>query len=242
MGKKAKTRPGPTQRLINAITGGNKKFLSWVHHGLDEVPFGKVYPFLNLDELIIIAGVSWRARDSKKEKELHQTLGYRDLAESFVDVLEASKKRFYEQFGLDEIRDRIPEELVKKYEKLNSYECDLKDRLSQVSEEDAEALNQALKCQTLRHVFEDQYFAISQSVRQAYCLGDEAEVDPARLKIMRFQIGNKRDRADEKVVRDYVREINRIINGYPQELYVPSEADVLVEANGQKLFFNYSNI
>lgn len=229
------TRPKPTRELICAITGGNKTYLSWVHHGLYETPLGAIYPFLNLDELIVFAGVSWRARDCDREQKLNGKIACERLPDYFNEVVSASRNRFYQKFGMsiDDIPGRIPIHMEPRYDALNPFKGDLKERLEHVGEREAIALKEALLKQTLIHVFEDQYFAIKRQIRRAYDIGSDVDVDPERLKIMGFQICRKRKRTDEKIVQAYVNEINRIIGNYPRESYDPQ-----VFPRVQKLLFS----
>ncbi|MBN2141855.1 hypothetical protein JW711_00855 [Candidatus Woesearchaeota archaeon] len=83
---KTKTRPKPTGTQIAGLCGGDPSDyadgrmsvctkLEYLHHGLVEVPFLYVYPYLNLDELAAFVAGSWKMRFSDLE-------GYRERISS----------------------------------------------------------------------------------------------------------------------------------------------------------------
>ena len=184
-------RAKPTKDIIWNATGGNYNLLKHVHHGLNECPLKEVYPFLNLDELIVFASESWPARNIKELNE--QFIQESDIYSIFDEF---NQKGFKRLKGLQSKSTQFKEEYIK----YNPYGRNLKQRLSNVCEEEIGIIKDQLKGKTKQYIAEEEYYHMKglQQNMQEYTF-------------MRFLASGKNRKTSAK---KYAGEISRMLRDY----------------------------
>jgi len=183
MAKKQSERIMPTSELIFDLCGGdgyNPQYLDFVYRGLHELnsskdAIGRLYQYLNLDELLVFARDSWltRARNSldykidpKFELETKQKSIYEIVSDTFKEDSFQHIDGFYngivkKGFGYFAKRKLVSEKNERKYQRLNPYEPKtLEARLNLFENEEPKACNEIkelLSKPVMEYVFECQY-------------------------------------------------------------------------------------
>ena len=183
MAKKELERIKPTNKLIFDLCGGqghNSQYLDFVYRGLHELnsasnSIGKLYQYLNLDELLVFARDSWltRARNSldyksdptfeleTKQKSIYEIVSNTFKEDSFQYIDGFYNGMVKKGFGYFAKRRLISEKNEQKYQKLNPYEPKtLEDRLNLFEKEDPKSCNEIkelLSKPVMKYVFECQY-------------------------------------------------------------------------------------
>ena len=191
-------RAKPTKEIIWNATGGNYNLLKHLHHGLHECPLNGVYPFLNLDELIVFASESWETRN--KEELNEQFIQESDIYSIFNEF---NQKGFKKLNGLQSKSTKFKAEYIK----YNPYGRNLKQRLLSVCEEEIEITKDQLKGKTKQYIAEKEYYRMK-GLRQ----------NMQEYTFMRFLASEKNRNTSAK---KYSGEISKMLRDY-STIIIPS--------------------
>lgn len=231
MAKKDSERIGLTNELIFDLCGGdghNSQYLDFVYRGLHELnskngAIGRLYQYLNLDELLVFARDSWlmRARNSlehkidpKFELETKQKSIYEILSDTFKEDSFQHIDGFYNGivktgFGYFAKRRLISEKNERKYQRFNPYQPEtLEARLNLFESEEPKACNEIkelLSKPVMEYVFECQY----QNAKMARCGSNQG------ISIYSFQPVYPNKEVNSK---NFANQIRKYISSYPKEI------------------------
>lgn len=187
-------RPKPTKQLMSELCGDNQGLISGVHHGLYETPsLSRVYPNLNLDELVAFTASSWGSRS----KNTFYDSNLMSVYELFCEV-------FAIGFPWLNKHKHISPTLRQKYEALNPFKVNLKKRLERVDPKAISLLRRELQAKVNEYVFDCQYTQRKQL----------RDGDNHKLIVMNFQNAYPKS---GRIVPAYASEVVRIISSYPSE-------------------------
>lgn len=191
-------RAKPTKEIIWNATGGNYNLLKQFHHGLYECPLKEVYPFLNLDELIVFASESWGSRNKGELNE--QFIQESDIYSIFNEFNQKGFKK------LKEIQSKSTK-FKAEYIKYNPYGRNLKQRLLNVPKKEIEMIKDKLKCKTKQYIAEEDY-DLMKALHQ----------NMLEYTFMRFLVSEKNR---NKSAKKYVTEISRMLRNYSTTIAPP---------------------
>jgi|SRR3989338_7151907 len=201
------TRPIPTNQIIAGLVGNDQRLAEAMHHGLAEIPFQDIYPFLDFDELLAFAAASWelRSRNSKLFNKNGDIYGM--FNETYKNPL-FPYKNIWQWLNH---RQRIDPKQKEKYDRLNPFQGEnLKERVQQIPSEEIERLHEKLQEATYDWIFECQY-----QDRKRMRDGNNTQI-----RIMNFQ--NVYPKAG-RIIPAYVKEITIILRSYPTEVRLPEK-------------------
>ncbi len=190
-------RPIPTKQLLIELSGNDKTLIASMHHGLYELSLKDFYSNLDLEELLVFAASSWKARE-KDFNAFSYSIKNLDVYELFDKVFDIGYK------WLNKYKN-ISEELDNKYNKLNPFNGkNLRSRLEEIDKDKAGLLKDRLGETVNEYVFEIQYYERKMQRGE----------DNYKLEIMNFfgKYPNKK-----LIVPGFASEIARIISGYPRD-------------------------
>lgn len=214
------TRPVPTQQLLLERCGEDQGLLGSIHHGLYEASLSRLYPHLDLDEVLAFAAASWLLRNYPgSTMYLDPELGVYELfrktfnTELYVDGVRTSRN-YQNVFQWLHSYRNMPSELKSKHEKHNPFGGkNLRARLERSNPEAVQKLRFQLQEDPNKYIFEGQH-------------DDEKrrrDGDGHKLVVMAFQpVFPKRG----VIVPAYAAEVVRTLKSYPRE-FTPLAAQQL---------------
>ena len=214
-------RPKPAVILMYVCgTEVSSSLIESTHHGLYETAsLRRVYPYLNLDELIAFAAASWEIRKT----ELDSFKAVLDQAESAYDIFQYVYSRpICREFGKEKAeyadvfewmkknKTPIPARLKQRHEQLNPFkEKDLSKRLAKVSGGTVEILARELQETVNEYAYRFEYF------------GKLIERGDNKLVLMTFQSDFPKI---TKIVPNFIKEVARMLSTYSRDyVLLPSD-------------------
>ncbi len=196
-------RPKPTKKLLTELCGNDPKLISSVHHGLYENPLKEIYPWINLDDLIVFSAASFTFR-KQKPREFEEMVLSSSMYDIFHEVYNSTSNPGGMKGFVWLYTNRDILQTNDTYLQLNPFtKKDLKIRLEKVGIDATKRLKENLIKPTKQYVFECDYYLVKHQ------LGDNS-----RLVVMNFQPYYPKKGVIEK---RYAKEIERMLSRYPTE-------------------------
>lgn len=197
-------RPKPSEKYLFELCGGRQGLLQAMHHGLYETPLNNFYPFLDLEEMLVFAASSWKARE-QDITSVRQLITFSHKPEIFCQTFEIGDSWLYKWKNLSP-ESKTESEILNPFKRKNVVE-----RLSQVREQDWMILTDRMSKMVNEYVFGYQY---NKRFRQR-------GGDFHGLELMDFQsyYPSKKHNSPK-----FAKEIARILADYP-EVYAEPDAE-----------------